>query len=270
MIWEYGGTNKEHLLPYIPAIIFTLYDGYFLYTTTNTTEVLTDEQGIGILYGVGYEDGEIDDINTRISELGLDLSHYPTIPVEGNSSEQCFHKVGYNYGDPVPIFEDDGDTPKQSSNHMLKSFTPYAVRYKNGTTDTGTDITVNYTLDNYVRIYGTVKGNFERRAGYLVDPDLVSGNVDDLEYNGSSIKAEILTEQTLTRYSATDDEYYARDYRYVYSEDNSKLYYDDHPQSDIGGTDNLNQYRFFRIDSRGIKAYLADPNNEDRDSRIRI
>ena len=77
-----GGYDINHMKGYIPAILFTLYDGYYIYTPVKTTD---------------------EDNNTT-----------------------------YEY--------------------MLKPYNYYTVRYKN---ETGTkDVVINYTLDNYIVVYG--------------------------------------------------------------------------------------------------------------------
>jgi hypothetical protein len=253
MIWEYGGTNKDHLLQYVPAIVFTLYDGYYLYTTTNTTEVLTDEQGVGLLYEVGYEKGQAQEIYNSIpAEI---RSYYQKRDVEGDRTKEEFYDVDYDAGDPIPIFDNNGEEVTEEK-HMLKSFTPYAVRYKKG----DTDVTINYTLDNYIKVYLNTfesgKNVFYRKAGYLIDPDLVDGNINNLTYARNSISREILTEQAAYRGMAGTDLYEKKTYNYIYEEDNSKLYYD-------SALD-----RFFRVDYRGVQSYLPETRRGDRDIRI--
>ena len=72
-----GGYNKNHMIDYIPAILFTLYDGYYIYSPAKT-------------------------------ETG-----------------------NYEY--------------------MLKPYNYYTVRYKQNDLN---DIVINYTLDNYIVVYG--------------------------------------------------------------------------------------------------------------------
>ena len=43
-----GGTNKEYIEGYIPAIACTLYDGYYIYTPSETKEVIKDENGVAV------------------------------------------------------------------------------------------------------------------------------------------------------------------------------------------------------------------------------
>ncbi len=91
-----GGYDINHMKGYIPAILFTLYDGYYIYTPVKTTD---------------------EDNNTT-----------------------------YEY--------------------MLKPYNYYTVRYKN---ETGTkDVVINYTLDNYIVVYGWIDGQYYVKSGYLV------------------------------------------------------------------------------------------------------
>lgn len=86
-----GGYNKNHMIDYIPAILFTLYDGYYIYSPAKT-------------------------------ETG-----------------------NYEY--------------------MLKPYNYYTVRYKQNDLN---DIVINYTLDNYIVVYGWINGKYTVKQGYLV------------------------------------------------------------------------------------------------------
>ena len=50
-----SGTSKETILPYIPAIAFTLYDGYYIYSPAEIKEVVKDKNGVAVF----DENGEI-------------------------------------------------------------------------------------------------------------------------------------------------------------------------------------------------------------------
>lgn len=86
-------------MPYIPAIVFTLYDGYYIYS-----------------------------------------------PNEYNYEENGQNKTGYQ--------------------HVLKPYIHYSVRYKTALSD----IVINYSLDNYITVYGNVAGKgYITKSGYLID-----------------------------------------------------------------------------------------------------
>lgn len=85
-----SGYSKRQMNDYIPAIVFTLYDGYYIYSSTKTDS--------------GYE-------------------------------------------------------------YMLKPYNYYTVRYKQSDSN---DVVINYTLDNYIAVYGWINGEYIVKSGYLV------------------------------------------------------------------------------------------------------
>lgn len=48
-----GGTSKETILTYVPAIVFTMYDGYYIYAPTYVPQTRTNSNGVQLFY---YED----------------------------------------------------------------------------------------------------------------------------------------------------------------------------------------------------------------------
>lgn len=102
------GTATDYMLSHVPAIVYCLYDGYYLYTP---------------------------------------------------SSEE--------------------------NNQKLKPYIYYSKTYKNGD---NTNITIGYSLDNYVSIYGTYNGKSISEAGYLVVCDEDDGVAvsDDFAYVATS------------------------------------------------------------------------------------
>ncbi len=93
-----GGYNINHMKSYVPAILFTLYDGYYIYAPTKTTN-------------------------------------------------------------------DKGET---TYDYMLKPYNYYTVRYKQNADN---DVVINYTLDNYIVVYGWIGGDYYVKSGYLVSND---------------------------------------------------------------------------------------------------
>ena len=45
-----GGTSKEYISAYIPAIAYTLYDGYYIYAPTDTKQTIKNEKGLGVTF----------------------------------------------------------------------------------------------------------------------------------------------------------------------------------------------------------------------------
>ena len=167
-----GGYSDEALKPYIPALVFTLYDGYYIYTPTYNEE-------------------------------------------------------------------------EDSYEHMLKPYIYYTARYEKG----NTNVVINYTLDNYIMIYGIVNGVYVTRSGYLITEKEETG----IEY----------LEETIYLESAENGAIYSRieTYNYIYEKYNetgnmarlkeNKLYYDSEVQ------------RFFYIRPNEITENLPENINEE-------
>ena len=162
-----SGYTEEELKEYIPAIVYTLYDGYYIYSKY---------------------------YNDTISD--------------------------YQYG--------------------LKPYIYYSCRYKRP----NYDFVVNYTLDNFITIYGIVNGEYVTKSSPLINPDLISnitrnasGDVISLEYDGVIIEKEILKEQLIT----IDSNNYATRNEYEYIMHNNKKIYKDN-NGYFWNTDNTKQY----------------------------
>lgn len=90
------GYNNDYIKQFVPAILFTLYDGYYIYAPTRTAR--------------GYE-------------------------------------------------------------YILQPYNYYSVRYKMNDSN---DVVINYSLDNYIVVYGFINGEYWVKSGYLVLPDTSS------------------------------------------------------------------------------------------------
>lgn len=124
-----SGYDKNTLKNYTPALLFNLYDGYYIYSKY-------DNQG------------------------------------DGKSS-----------------------TTSTTTDYGLKPFIYYSARYKK---NSSYDFVVNYTLDNYITIMGTVNGNYVSKSGYLVNLDKYDpgdkNSVDSsYKYDNNSITYDQIT-----------------------------------------------------------------------------
>ena len=152
-----SGANSSYIMPYIPALVFTLYDGYYIYSPNEYT----------------YEENGVT-------------------------------KTGYE--------------------HILKPYIHYSVRYKTALSD----IVINYSLDNYITVYGNISGvGYIAKSGYLIDLNKVvkSGN----EVTGYRVTntytlqtniVETLSEkneegQVVTRQSDSVKKYYQEAYEFT-------------------------------------------------------
>ena len=136
------GYSQNEMMQYIPAILFTNYDGYYIYAPNSTTA-------------------------------------------------------------------EDGTTTYK---HILKPYIYYTKEYiKND----NNRIVINYTLDNYVTVYGYLGGSYIAKSGYL-EADNNSGTIEELK--------EFLAIKTTTGEKYSID---SKEYNYVYDNENNKIYYDE-------------------------------------------
>lgn len=190
-----GGAGKGRIQTYIPAIVYTMYDGYYIYSASLMKDQDTDKDGL-----------------TQFNADG-------TIKSNETSSYQ----------------------------YILKPYSPYSARYASA--NGSIDVTVNYTLDNYIRVYGTVNGEYQAKEGYLVvcDDDAGvrvnknGGSISGITYRGATIKPEALTEQVYTDEGV-------KEYQYIYDQYDNKLYWDN--------KDGTNEGNYFSVDKNNNKVYL--------------
>lgn len=197
-----GGAGKGRIQTYIPAIVYTMYDGYYIYSASLMKDQDTDKDGL-----------------TQFNDNG-------TIKSNGNS---------YQY--------------------ILKPYSPYSARYVNEKVD----VTVNYTLDNYIRVYGTVNGEYQTKEGYLVVCDsgegvkgVTSGRISGIEYRGAVIKPETLKENV---YNVYIDKEEIKEYPYIYDQYDNKLYWDKNADPNEDG---VTEGNYFSVDKYNNKVYLQN------------
>lgn len=185
-----GGAGKGRIQTYIPAIVYTMYDGYYIYSASLMKDQKTDNNGL-----------------TQFNDDG-------TIESSGKS---------YQY--------------------ILKPYSPYSARYVSGSGSI--DVTVNYTLDNYIRVYGTINGEYQTKEGYLVVcsdegvKGVTSGSISGIEYRGAEIKPEKLKENVYADGKVGE-------YSYIYDQYDNKLYLDNDKDN------------YFSVDKYNNKVYLQD------------
>ena len=184
-----SGASKERMQAYLPAIAYTMYDGYYIYSASLVNKQQIDSDG-------------------------------------------------------KPSFDDTTGQPVTETatyEYVLKPYTPYSARYVNG----NIDITVNYTLDNYIKIYGTIDNwsSSISKEGYLVNlseiTGITNGNITGIKYKGSDIGPENLTEYVYVGGSVSS-------YPYIYDQNNNKLYWD------------TTQNKFFEVSKNHTKVFLPE------------
>ena len=219
------GTAKEYTLNYIPAIVYTLYDGYYMYLNADSPVIDTD-------------------------------------PHNGQAV------LGSN-GEPIYNYDERGIETTEYK-HSLQSFTPYSE-----TLTSGDDVvTINYTFDNYVRVYGTLGGEAIDHEGYLTPiekikienagtPNFTVSYIGDLDHPKDTTydltNGEVLEEKIC--YTLNDGESYEyKTFAYVYDTENTKYYFDEVPNSSqtgqIGGEEHF--LEFFYLDSYNRVNWVKD------------
>lgn len=223
-----GGMAKDYLLDYIPAIVYIMYDGYYIYTPTYVPQNITDETGKQYFY---YENA------TNSSKI-------TTNAVQDIDGEKVQGKIMYvpssngitttiNGGKSITFTTNINDA-KKTYKHVLKTFVPYTSTIEKS----GKKYIINYSLDNYVRIIG----DDIIREGYVEDwEDIRSKGFKYRPYTNT----EILKENIAVRDSENED-VRVESYQYVYNTNNDKRYYDSVAD------------RFFIVNNNYVKIYLPE------------
>lgn len=222
-----GGASKETIMAYMPAIAYTLYDGYYIYSPANIKVAIKDENGVGV---VMTEDNK--ELFSGYSYKKEDEGKLLYEVAEGTED-------GTYNGIPFTLNQENAKTDYK---HILKPFATYSEKIG--------DWVINYTLDNYITIYGKVKNEgteeeeFVSKAGYLTDLGKITGisknSVNGISFNGIEVKPEILTEQIAYK-NGTKNE--VGTFNYVYEADgNTKVYFDDEGKAFIVGNDLVRTY----------------------------
>ncbi len=159
------GYTKETLQNFVPALVYTMYDGYYIYSPyENTWDAETKDTHKD---DTSFEDGEM------------------------------------LYG--------------------LKPYVYYSCRYKR---DGIFDIVITYSLDNYIQIQGTIRGESISRYGYLLDfknTDTINGTA--ITYKGINIELEEPLTENICYYD-TDGTFKQQTLKYI-KNNGTKYYIDD-------------------------------------------
>ena len=221
-----SGVTKDTLLPYIPAIAFTTYDGFYIYSPTETKAIIKNENNVAVRMTekIGKDTEIIGDYNFNKEDVGKLL--YECSKDESNDGK-------YFYKDANGVakekrFTFNVENAKEVENgyvHMLKPFIPYAAEYNNG----DIDVVINYSLDNYIKVYGTINGDYITKSGYLESEkkieELRSNLAAENNLEENNLEENYLEEKVAWRGDGQSN-YTVNEYRYVYSEGKTKVYFD--------------------------------------------
>lgn len=174
-----SSASKQYLLPYVPAILFTTYDGYYIYSPLKM-EKIAEDPNTGI--GVQTKDGDIIYISNAAPK---------DYRAEEDICEDITENIeqGDNVNTRYPYYTNNKNNAKIEYNYMLKPFIYYSAQYKDGNKY---DFVASYTLDNYVTLYGKRDRSLSAedrlipngtdefsKSGYLIDPTKITlgGNI---------------------------------------------------------------------------------------------
>lgn len=123
-----SGSSVEDVKSYVPAIVYCLYDGYYIYSP--------------------YEN-DIDGV----------------------------------YAGTNPSLESQFTYQNDETIYGLKPYIYYSCRYVHAG---GTDVTITYSLDNYITVQGKLRGVYVNESGYYMTG--IAENGGTITYNGTVIK----------------------------------------------------------------------------------
>lgn len=128
-----AGYNQDILAEYVPALVYTMYDGYYIYSQYTNTLDDTNQNKVTVL----------DENNEPKEIVGSDAE------LSSPSNPQYL------------------DTTYQQGERLsgIKPYVFYSCRYQYN----GNDFVITYSLDNYITIQGQIKGEWVNDGGYLLD-----------------------------------------------------------------------------------------------------
>lgn len=178
-----SSASKSALQPYVPAILVTLYDGYYIYSPTKTPIVCTNSKGVAVYVG----DKGVKKDGTVGSYQAYTYDESDTISVdEGADSDYGMLMYKVEGEDKYITGIVEGIT-EFKTDYVLKSYIPYASRYyyKTGANpEDCIDVQINYTLDNFINIYGNIEGIYYTKSGYYSNVEVTKCIVGDLTDSG--------------------------------------------------------------------------------------
>lgn len=156
-----SSASKSRLQNYVPAILFTTYDGYYIYSPIKTPQV-----AIKTSDGVAVTTSEKDVVYASRASTNEDQYRVDNTTAEDISKK----KTATVNKEQSGKLTTDANSAKEEYNYMLKPFIYYSAQY----IDDNYNIVASYTLDNYVTLYGTKDSKEFTKSGYLIDPSKIN------------------------------------------------------------------------------------------------
>ena len=196
-----SSASKSHIEPYIPALLFTSYDGYYISSPTQVPTVVTDIDGNAVAVG----DLGVKEVGAGVysydPNLYADSKKFAETPPSDRGALTDPATEGNNYIGDNDLTNDfefgsliyETDTPnrytanianaKKTTKNVLKNYIPYSARYQQGSGEQLIDVTINYTLENFLTIEGIINGEYYTKSGYLLPEDAIEVTVKNVVEN---------------------------------------------------------------------------------------
>lgn len=172
-----SNASKSYIEPYIPALLYTLYDGYYIYSPTKVPTVLTDSDGNAVSVGdAGVKCIGTDYTYTTYPE-GTDDDSKEYLKIKDLTNEDDYGQLLYLKKGTTSTYTSNIEEAEFETQNVLKTYMPYSARYQG----TDFDITIIYTLDNYVTIQGSIEEIYYTKSGYLLPQDSTTKKVSCVE-----------------------------------------------------------------------------------------
>jgi len=233
-----SNASKSYVEPYLPALLYTLYDGYYINAPTKVPNVLTDTDGnavsvgdigVSVVAGTGYKyqnvhitQEEQDNCINCTGHITYDVySGYDSlqqsnlyIKLADCLKEEDYGQLLYLKKGETDIYTANINEAEFEVKNVLKTYMPYSARYQHTNGTTTKDVTVIYTLDNYVTLQGSINDIYYTKSGYLlprakvledgkwvVDTSKTVGNrVTCVEFDASSIPLKNYNQDSAKKY----------------------------------------------------------------------
>lgn len=195
-----SNASRSYVEPYIPALLYTLYDGYYIYAPTSVPTVLTDNDGNAVAVG---DKGVTTAGSGRYSynpDAEDKVENYLTYDqVKNNGSAEDYGQLLYKTS-TANRYTANLNNAEYKTKNVLKTYMPYSARYVQNNSGINMDITVVYTLDNYITIEGTIGNNYYTKSGYLIPTENVTFQAKTKEENGEDVNLEKYNQNDAQKY----------------------------------------------------------------------
>lgn len=219
----YSNASRSFIEPYIPAILYTLYDGYYIYSPASSPVVCVDSHGQTIStdsYGVSFtgrtinvngqtigiyefDESSITYLNDSTEAQSGDQVDFTTLPdsIKSEYGQLLYENKDGTYSTILHSNGNDSDT-LYVQDYILKSYVAYSAEYSGTSNGRDVQVTINYTLDNYLSITGTIGDVYYSKSGYLISNNLINY----ISVGGSNISWNSYSEDEITNLINSDTE----------------------------------------------------------------